>query len=73
MTPRHLVKALRTVPEKKLRLVELAWELANEEGELNVEAAAERVDEVNAAAREATGYIEATRRLLWHLNELARS
>ncbi|MDP3064133.1 MAG: hypothetical protein Q8O40_13125 [Chloroflexota bacterium] len=72
MTPQDLVKALRTVPEKKLRLVELAWELANEEGELNVEAAAERVDEVNAAAHEAGAYIEATRRLLWRLNELAR-
>ncbi|MDP2949735.1 MAG: hypothetical protein Q8P22_09400 [Chloroflexota bacterium] len=72
MTPQDLVKALRTVPEKKLRLVELAWELANEEGELNVEAAAERVDEVDAAAREVGAYIEATRRLLWRLNDLAR-
>ena len=66
-----LVRALRTVPEKRLRLVELARELADEAGELDLEKAAKRLDEVDLAIREASVYAQATGRVLRWLNELA--
>ena len=67
-----LVRALRTVPEKRLRLVELARELADEAGELDLEKAAKRLDEVDLAIREASVYAQATGRVLRWLNELSR-
>jgi len=71
LTSDDLVRVLRAVPPKSLRLVELAWELADEKGELDVDRAALRADEVDAAEREAAAYVQATRRVLWHLNQLA--
>ena len=71
MTPSDLVKALRTVPEKKLRLVELAWELVDPEGQPDLDKAAERLDEVNAACSEVNAYTNATQRLLWRIRNLA--
>ncbi len=72
MTPQDLVKALRTVPEKKLRLVELAWELVAPDGQPDMDKAAERVDEVGAACSEASAYTQATQGLLWQLKHLGR-
>jgi len=71
LSPDDLVRALRTVPEKHLRIVELAHELATRNGELNVEEAAARADEVEAAVHEAQAYAQATRRVLRWLIELA--
>ena len=71
MRPSDLVTALRTVPEKKLRLVELAWELARKDGSPDVDKAAERVDEVEAAVQEVNIYTQVTQRLLWRLRNLA--
>ncbi|MDP2949632.1 MAG: hypothetical protein Q8P22_08860 [Chloroflexota bacterium] len=73
MKPADLVRALRAVPEKKLRLVELAWELVREDGSPDVDKAADRLDEVGAACAEVNGYTQATQRLLWQLKSLARS
>ena len=72
LTPEALVRALRNVPRKKLRLVELANELANDKGELDVEKAAERADEVQMAVQEVSIYVQATRRVLRWLMELVR-
>jgi hypothetical protein len=72
LTPDELVRALRTVPEKRLRILELARELANEKGELDLERAAARADEVEMADREASAYAQATRNVLRWLTELAR-
>ncbi|MDP2950638.1 MAG: hypothetical protein Q8P22_14035 [Chloroflexota bacterium] len=71
MRPSDLVRALRTVPEKKLRMVELAWELVRPDGSPDVDKAAERVDEVEAAVQEVNIYTQATQRLLWRLRSLA--
>jgi len=71
LTPDDLVRVLRTGPAKSLRLVELAWELADEKGQLDVEKAAARADEVQAAVHEASAYVQATRRVLRWLTELA--
>ena len=72
MTPDDLVCALKTVPEKKLRLVDLAWELATPEGELDLEKALAMTLEVSLASQEASAYVEGTRRVLCALADLAR-
>ena len=72
LAPDDLVRTLQTVPAKRLRLVELAWELAKDDGELDEETAAMRADEVAVALQEASAYVQATRRALRWLTELAR-
>ena len=58
-----LVKALDTVPEKRLRIIELAWELADERGELRPDRALALADEVARALDEARKYVEASRKM----------
>ena len=72
MRPDDLVRVLRSVPARRLRIIELAWELANEKGELDLEKATMRLDEVELAVQEASAYAQATRRVLRWLIELAR-
>ncbi|HVC32777.1 MAG TPA: PRTRC system protein C [Chloroflexota bacterium] len=56
-----VVAILRRVPGKRLRVFELAAEVLDERGEVDVEAAARRQPEVNLALAEVEGYIRATR------------
>jgi PRTRC genetic system protein C len=56
-----VVAILRRVPEKRLRVYELAAELLDDRGEVDVEAAALRQPEVNLALAEVEGYVRATR------------
>lgn len=56
-----VVSILRTVPNTRLRILELASELLDDRGELNLEATAARQPEVNLAAAEAESYARATR------------
>jgi PRTRC genetic system protein C len=65
-----IVCILRQVPEKRLRIVELAAELLDDRGELDLEAAVARQPEVNLAAAEAEGYARATRGALEALRRL---
>ena len=52
--------ALRRVPEKRLRVFELAAELLDASGELDADAAAGRAPEIALAAAEAEAYARAT-------------
>lgn len=56
-----VVRILRRIPEKRLRVFELAAELLDDRGEVDVEAAALRQHEVNLALAEVEGYVRATR------------
>jgi PRTRC genetic system protein C len=56
-----VVATLRRVPEKRLRVFDLASELLDARGEVDVEAAALRQPEVNLALAEVEGYVRATR------------
>lgn len=56
-----VVVILRRVPEKRLRVFELAAEFLDEHGEVDVDAAALRQPEVNLALAELEGYVRATR------------
>lgn len=59
-TVERIIKALETVPEKKLRIIELANELVDENGELDYVRLDERQAEVNLAMAEARAYTQAT-------------
>ena len=63
MNVADLVKALDTVPEQRLRIIELAWELADERGELRPDRALAMADEVSRALDEARQYVEASRKM----------
>jgi PRTRC genetic system protein C len=65
-----VVSILREVPEKRLRIIELAAELLDAHGELDLEAAAARQPEINLAAAEAEGYTRATRQAVEALRRL---
>jgi PRTRC genetic system protein C len=57
----EVVAIIRRVPEKRLRVFELAGELLDDHGEVDVDAAAPRQPEVNLALAEVEGYARATR------------
>ncbi|MBI4496622.1 MAG: hypothetical protein HY689_01825 [Chloroflexi bacterium] len=56
-----VVSIIRRVPEKRLRILELAAELLDEHGDLDPDAAAARQPELNLAVAEAQGYARATK------------
>jgi len=65
-----VVSILRQVPEKRLRVFELAAELLDKRGELDFEATAARQLDVNLAVAEAEGYARATRQAVEALRRL---
>ena len=68
-----LIGALKTVPEFRLRLIELAWEVTGDDGSLNLERLAFRSKELKEAVAEAEAYVEATREAVQCLREMVRS
>lgn len=71
MINQHLLRALEAVPEKKLRLLELAKELVGPDGKLDMDRAVARAAEVDAAVKEARAYISETEKLKWALQRLS--
>lgn len=65
-----IVAILRRVPEKRLRIFDLAAELLDRHGELDLDAAAARQPELNLAIAEAEGYARATRLAVEMLRQL---
>ena len=56
----RVIKALATVPEKHLLIVDLAGELTTEKGTLDYELVNERMPDINMAVAEARAYARAT-------------
>ncbi|MBU2009591.1 MAG: hypothetical protein KJ624_07145 [Chloroflexi bacterium] len=71
MINQDLIRALEAVPEKKLRLLELAKELVGPDGKLDMDRAVARAAEVDAAVKEARAYISETEKLKWALQRLS--
>jgi PRTRC genetic system protein C len=65
-----VVAILRQVSEKRLRIFELAVELLDDRGELDLEAAVTRQPDVNLAAAEAEGFARATRQAVEALRRM---
>ena len=72
MTPDELVAILKTVPEARLRLFDLAWELAGPDGALDENKAIPRMGEVRDACQQAGDYANATKKLTGNLRECLR-
>ena len=60
MQVQALTDLLKSVPEKRLRLVELAWEVLDPEGNLDPMKASVRIAEIKAAISEAEHYSKTT-------------
>ena len=70
MTNQDLIRALETVPEKRLRLLELAREMLGADGQLDTAQYPARLDEVKEAVTEAEGYIQWTQQVRSALSRL---
>ena len=73
MTPNELVNILKTVPGHRLRIIELAWELVDADGDLDENQAVRRMQEIREACQEAEDYGSATRQMVWSLNACLRN
>ena len=68
--PPEVVAILRRVPERRLRVLELAAELLDQGGELDLDAAAIRQPEINLAIAEVEAYTRATRQAVEAIRRL---
>ncbi len=66
----NVVAILRRVPETRLRVLELAAELLDDSGELDLDAAATRQPEINLAIAEVEAYTRATRQAVEAIRRL---
>jgi len=66
-----LIRALKEVPETRLRLIDLAWELASQDGSIDFDKATFYGKEIEEAINEAQGYAQATREAVLCLRRIA--
>lgn len=66
----RVIRALTTVPEKRLRLIELVRQLVGPDGMVDHDKATEMAPEVNLAVAEATAYVQATARAMNALRQI---
>lgn len=58
----NLVNALKRIPEVRLRLIDLAWEVARDDGSIDMDRLLQKVKEIDEAIAEARAYAETTRK-----------
>ena len=73
MTNEEVIRALRQVPEVRLRLIELTRLLVKEDGSLDHEKASFLRQDIDQSTGEARAYAHDTERAVQWLRELARS
>ena len=64
MNHRELEEILKQVPEARLRVLELAERLVNEDGRLPKELTPEQLQEMKEASVETTNYVQGVQRLI---------
>lgn len=69
----NLIDALKELPEVRLRLIDLARQVAREDGSIDVERAMFLGKELEEAVNEARAYAESTRKAVWCLMNMGRS
>ena len=73
MTPAELAAIFRTVPPgPKLRIYDLAWELVDKAGKVDMSKVAERLPDLNLAEAEANTHTDGIAKLRDALNWLMR-
>ena len=68
----NIVEILRSVPEVKLRIIPLTWELLDKDGHIDIKKASYKVKEVDIALAEAESYAKSTESAVSHLKNLLR-
>jgi len=66
----RVIKALATVPEKRLLIIDLVGELTTDKGALNYKLVSERTPDINLAVAEARVYARATAMAINALNNI---
>jgi len=67
-----IVEILKSVPEVKLKIIPLTWELLDESGHIDIKKASYNSKEVDAALEEAENYARTTESAVSHLKNLLR-
>ena len=67
-----IVEILKSVPEVKLKIIPLTWELLDENGRIDIKKASYNSKEVDAALEEAESYARQTESAVSHLENLLR-
>jgi hypothetical protein len=61
MDTKDLIRVLKTVPEFRLRLIELAWKVIREDGQVDQDKVSFNRKEIDEAVEEAKAYGQATK------------
>jgi len=67
-----IAEILKSVPEVKLKIIPLTWELLDEKGRIDIKKASYNSKEVDAALEEAESYARQTESSVSHLKNLLR-
>ena len=67
-----ITEILKSVPEVKLKIIPLTWELLDEKGRIDIKKASYNSQEVDAALEEAESYAQQTENAVSHLENLLR-
>ena len=73
METSEIVRALREVPEVRLRLIEVAWKVTGDDGQLDYDVIRSISGALQEAFSEAREYVQSTRETVWALKQIARS
>lgn len=69
----NLVNVLKQLPEVELRLIDLAWQVAKDDGSIDMEQVLQKAKEVDDAVAEAKAYADSTRKAVSCLMRLVPS
>lgn len=67
-----IAEILKSVPEVKLKIIPLTWQLLDGNGHIDIKQASYKAKEVDAALEEAEGYARHTESAISHLVNLLR-
>ncbi len=67
-----IVDILKSVPEVKLNIIPLTWELLDENGHIDIKKASYNTKEVDAALEEAENYAQSTESAVSRLKNLLK-
>jgi hypothetical protein len=73
MNTSDLVNALKKVPERRLRIIGLAWKIVDSGGRADPQLLSFYARELEEAISEAEAYARAAKEIVCHLREMVRS
>lgn len=70
LTTKRLAEIFKKVPEKKFRITDLAFELVNDKGRVDITKAMDQQGEINLAIAEVNSYVRSTKEVMAALARL---